>query len=789
MDYATDEDPMLEKEEPTFEDLAIDDTLSDLDRVTKYICSNIALQRVIHVKMLGDTARSVGFAATCDHLVPLLEPLVCDVEYVVRQHVALQFPPMCEFIVKQGDDAGYRVLLDKMIPLLMQLVSDKQYEVRSAANDSLVELAALVKPEDQGAHILTIVLPLAHDDDNEQFRISAATLYHGLAEHLGPELCQQFCVPELISLSEDPVFRVRKSTAQSFASVCMTAGQEITRERLLPSFQRLVHDDVWAVRKACAECLVNISEALAPADRGDLLIPLLETCLNDPSRWVRLAAFQSLGPFLATLQRDAISDDLLRHFIAMGAVTQSSGLHGGGGSDEVDMKFHCAFNFPALVSLLGQREWHELAPTFDALSQDPFWKIRRTFAYSLHELARMLGTEITEAQLATAFDTYLRDVPDVRLGAMLHFSDFLENVSPSFRESYLPVLTELLQSLVLDQTKWRVREIITRQLPQLCRIFPEEATFSVIYPLVVQLVTDEVAVVRQQSVHACPLLVARIAGRADWMESIVEKLLTLSKSGCFTDRQVFLRICGAFLSFKGDDSNSGFDGPAFFTNYLAPAFFALVSDPVANVRLVCMEELVAHKDALLSAPSCPDALAETLRAEGTWQTIEDLFGLLQVCLPPPVKDEKQPTTDGVAVEENATEAVEAGEVVEAGEAVEAGQVVEAPVEDTEEKVESPAVESTEEEAAKEVSEAESAVETTSEDAPAAPVEDAAMEDTPAEVEVVDSEATPETDASVAEDKTDVPSSTEDAPVAAEAETVELAAVHVQVEAEAAVVDA
>lgn len=48
---------------PTFEDLAIDDSLSDLERVAKYACSNIALQRVIHVKMLQDTARSVGYAA------------------------------------------------------------------------------------------------------------------------------------------------------------------------------------------------------------------------------------------------------------------------------------------------------------------------------------------------------------------------------------------------------------------------------------------------------------------------------------------------------------------------------------------------------------------------------------------------------------------------------------------------------------------------------------------------------------------------------------------------------
>ncbi|GLD93661.1 hypothetical protein PINS_up002266 [Pythium insidiosum] len=626
---------------PTFEDLAIDDTLSDLDRVTKYICSNIALQRVIHVKMLADTARSVGLQATCDHLIPLLEPLVCDVEYVVRQHVALQFPPLGAFLA--GDDAGYRVLLDRLVPLVSRLVSDKQHEVRSAANESLVALAALVRPEDQGQHVLTIVLPLAHDDDNEQLRISAVTLYHGLAEHLGAELCQQFCVPELISLSEDPVFRVRKSTAQSFASVCRIAGHEISRERLLPSFQRLAMDDIWAVRKACAECLVSVSEALAPADRGELLIPLFENFFDDSSRWVRMAAYQSLGPFLASLERKDISDELLQHYIGMATSSAAAQL---GGSGEVDMKFHCAFNLPAVVSILGRADWALLSPTFEALSQDSFWKIRRTLAHSLHELARILGTEIAETQLATAFDAYLRDIPDVRIGAMTHFADFLEHVSPSFRESYLPVLSELLRGLTTDSTKWRSRELLCHQLPQLCRIFSADATFTEIYPLVAQLLRDDVAVVRQQCVAACPLLVARLAERAEWRDAIVERLLTQATSRCFTDRQAFARVCSAFLSRpeqETEDERQGNERVAsVFATSLADAFFALVRDPVSNVRVVVAEIVLMHRDELLTHASCPAELREACGESVT--STEELLRALLVRLPLPVK----PTADGSA---------------------------------------------------------------------------------------------------------------------------------------------
>ncbi|KAE8882140.1 hypothetical protein PF005_g7540 [Phytophthora fragariae] len=637
MDYELGDEELMGKESelangPTFEDLAIDDSLSDLQRVTKYVCSNIALQRVIHVKMLHETARCVGFQATCDQLLPLLEPLVCDVEYVVRQHVALQFPPLCQFLLAAEPATGYRVLLDKLIPLVTKLVSDDQHEVRSAASESLVDMAALVKPEDQGQHVLTIVLPLAHDDDNEQFRISAVTLYNGLAEHFGAELCQQFCVPELISLSEDPVFRVRKSTALSFSNVCKTAGVELSRERLIPAFQRLAKDDIWGVRKACAECLVSVALALAPADRGPLLIPMFESFIGDSSRWVRMAAYQSLGPFLAALDKEQITDELVDHFTSM-ATTAASQL---GGSGEVDIKFHCAFNFPAVVSILGAADWLKLSPTFELLHNDTFWKIRRSFAYSLHELARILGQGVTETQLATAFDSYLHDVQDVRLGAMLHFADFLENVSPSFRESYLPVLAEF--DSFDNTTKWRFREVLSGQLAQLCRTFTPEATFSVINPLVFKLITDPVAVVREESYHACPLLVARLSSNPEWVTAVVEKFVTLAKSSHFQERQCYVKIFASFLSTTSPGEQSQDEGSTqeeatladaardFFSSKLASVFFTLALDPVSNVRVVFSETLVKHQLLCRQHPECPDVLREILSVD--FASADDLAAVL-----------------------------------------------------------------------------------------------------------------------------------------------------------------
>ncbi len=44
-----------------FEDLTVDDDLPLLDRIVRYCRSGIALQRLVHVKMLAETAETVGY--------------------------------------------------------------------------------------------------------------------------------------------------------------------------------------------------------------------------------------------------------------------------------------------------------------------------------------------------------------------------------------------------------------------------------------------------------------------------------------------------------------------------------------------------------------------------------------------------------------------------------------------------------------------------------------------------------------------------------------------------------
>ena len=53
------------------------------------------------------------------------------------------------------------------------------------------------------------------------------------------------------------------------------------------------------------------------------------------------------------------------------------------------------------------------------------WKVRRTLAFSIHELAIIVGDEITNKDLVKVFDEFIKDLDEVRIGVLKHLGDFL----------------------------------------------------------------------------------------------------------------------------------------------------------------------------------------------------------------------------------------------------------------------------------------------------------------------------------------------------------------------------
>ena len=159
-----------------------------------------------------------------------------------------------------------------------------------------------------------------------------------------------------------------------------------------------------------------------------------------------------------------------------------------------EIHHQCAFCFPAVVMTLGRKNWHQLKNAYQVLAGAMQWKVRCTLASSIHEVALILGEELAGSDLVPIYDGFIKDLDEVRIGALKHLSTFLEVLKPVDREQYLPKLSNFV---VTDtEWNWRFREEFANQLIDVVPLYKPEQVSEHIAPLALHLLKDKVAAVR-----------------------------------------------------------------------------------------------------------------------------------------------------------------------------------------------------------------------------------------------------------------------------------------------------
>ncbi|XP_026474952.1 serine/threonine-protein phosphatase 4 regulatory subunit 1-like isoform X2 [Ctenocephalides felis] len=136
---------------------------------------------------------------------------------------------------------------------------------------------------------------------------SAIGIMAKMAVLLGREATTKFILSRFTELCSEEPFCVRKACASSFGDLCAIVGRQCFESTLIPSFVKLCSDDIWGVRKACADVSTVVSFFSSPSIRHDILSCSYVSLLEDDSRWVRMAAFQNLGPFISTFANPRIT--------------------------------------------------------------------------------------------------------------------------------------------------------------------------------------------------------------------------------------------------------------------------------------------------------------------------------------------------------------------------------------------------------------------------------------------------------------------------------------------------
>uniref|UniRef100_A0A3Q3RSV7 Protein phosphatase 4, regulatory subunit 1-like n=1 Tax=Mastacembelus armatus TaxID=205130 RepID=A0A3Q3RSV7_9TELE len=787
------------------------------------LTSVLLLSRQIVARGLLDVLRE--FSDNENDFISVMETVARmseDGEPTVRAELMEQVPNIAMFLHESRPNfpAAFSRYL---VPIVVRYLTDPNNQVRKTSQAALLVLLeqGLISKADMENKVCPVLLDLTEPSSDDDYKIEAVAIMCKVVTMLSKDTVENLLLPRFCDLCSDArLFQVRKVCAANFGEFCSIVGQEATEKLLMPKFFDLCSDTLWGIRKACAECFMVVSNSTSPEVRRAKLSPLFISLISDQSRWVRQAAFQSLGRFISTFanpsstglhfREDGALPDVpsnendidrslnslncsdisgcrteravthtppnqdgratpspehvstadaedMNHFdnnhtpvsgemhhgfthtlynssnsppttnnakntkeieqtdenfnsfhywrsplpdikemvldclqphmddpdvqaqvqvlaAALKAaqldspadsspvnsptesqpdvqpenntesLSESESVEVQSGSEEspteeeqtmetppqlldqylsmtdparaqtVDTEIakHCAFSLPGVALTLGRQNWHCLKDTYETLATDVQWKVRRTLAFSIHELAVILGDQLTAADLVPIFNGFLKDLDEVRIGVLKHLYDFLKLLHADKRREYLYQLQEFM---VTDNSRnWRFRYELAEQLILIIELYSHHDVYDYLRQIALTLCSDKVSEVRWISYKLVVEILQKLytCGADDlglnFMNELTVRFCHCSK---WVGRQAFAFICQAVVEEDCMPMEQ-------FSQHLLPSLLSLSSDPVANVRVLVAKALrqSVMEKAYFKEPGCAysDELEDTVMA-------------------------------------------------------------------------------------------------------------------------------------------------------------------------------
>ncbi|XP_056126465.1 serine/threonine-protein phosphatase 4 regulatory subunit 1 [Rhinichthys klamathensis goyatoka] len=252
---------------------------------------------------------------------------------------------------------------------------------------------------------------------------------------------------------------------------------------------------------------------------------------------------------------------------------------------DTEIAKHCAFSLPGVALTLGRQNWHCLKDTYETLATDVQWKVRRTLAFSIHELAVILGDQLTAADLVPIFNGFLKDLDEVRIGVLKHLYDFLKLLHAEKRREYLYQLQEFM---VTDNSRnWRFRYELAEQLILIIELYSHNDIYDYLRQIALNLCSDKVSEVRWISYKLVVVILQKLyscEAHDLGLNYINELIMRFCHCPKWVGRQAFAFICQAIV----EEDCMPMDQ---FAQHLLPSLLSLSSDPVPNVRVLVAKAL------------------------------------------------------------------------------------------------------------------------------------------------------------------------------------------------------
>jgi len=190
-------------------------------------------------------------------VLPLIETLVMDASWKVRESLVKNFPVIC-------DNMGEETTNEKLVPVYARLLADKEKCVRLAVAQNMSSIALRIKSADQLIEQFTPHLKSYARDESEKVRVAFSTAVVALLEPYGSEPAQKALLPLITEMAEEECALVRSSIFSQISRITDILGVQVLSEVLLPRFLPFAADVKWRVRWEMIGKISLLAKLLGP---------------------------------------------------------------------------------------------------------------------------------------------------------------------------------------------------------------------------------------------------------------------------------------------------------------------------------------------------------------------------------------------------------------------------------------------------------------------------------------------------------------------------------------------
>ncbi|CAD8099332.1 unnamed protein product [Paramecium sonneborni] len=191
-------------------------------------------ERLAFTKRLGELLAWIGDSAI-DNLNTIIQQILEDADEIKKNFIA-QLEQIC--VLLKTKQNSQELIKQHVVKALQELLKSNNFDIKELAGNSISIVAKELNERDRGNLILTQVIQMAHDDNNDENVIIAVKLFGQLAADFGPELSESFIALEILSKGDDAKQPIRKEAVLQLANIAKVLSKDFIKHRLIPFFSK-----------------------------------------------------------------------------------------------------------------------------------------------------------------------------------------------------------------------------------------------------------------------------------------------------------------------------------------------------------------------------------------------------------------------------------------------------------------------------------------------------------------------------------------------------------------------